>query len=231
LLLDEIGDLNLELQPKLLRVLQERRLLPVGADSEHAIDVRSIAATNQPLKEKVARGEFREDLYHRLNVFQIRIPPLRERPEDIDVQARYFLRQWWDGLAIRPAVTDFDPRVLEVLRLLPWEGNSRQLQNFLWEMLAHKEVGTALQIEDLPRWVLETLAQTRGQSSPRASPDGRGEGTYPKGLSLPQAMDEFERRILQAALAKNGGNRTRTAAELGVTPRSIFNKIRKHRLE
>jgi transcriptional regulator with GAF, ATPase, and Fis domain len=229
LLLDEIGELDLELQPKLLRVLQERRLLPVGEDREHAVDVRSIAATNRPLDEMVARGQFREDLYHRLNVFSIRIPPLRERPEDIDVQAQHFLRQFQAGRPVR--VTAFDPRVLEVLRVLPWEGNTRQLQNFILEALARKRAGTVLQMEDLPHWVLETLAQTLGQLSHPASGNGPGEETYPPGLSLSQVMDEFERRILHNALEKNGGNRTRTAAELGLTPRSIFNKIKKHGLD
>jgi two-component system, NtrC family, response regulator AtoC len=229
LLLDEIGELDRELQPKLLRVLQERRVLPVGADAEHAIDVRSIAATNQPLAEMVAQGKFRGDLYHRLSVFQIRIPPLRERPEDIEMQAQHFLRQCQAGRPV--AVTDFDPRVLEVLRLLPWEGNSRQLQNFIREALAHKEPGTVLQMEDLPRWVLEALAQTLEHPSHPVSLAGKGERNYPRGLSLTQAMDEFERGLLQAALEKNGGNRTRTAAELGLTPRSIFNKIKKHGLK
>jgi two-component system response regulator AtoC len=221
--------LDPELQPKLLRVLQERRLLPVGEDYERAIDVRVMAATNRPLAQLVAEGKFREDLYQRLNVFQIRVPPLRERPEDIEAQARHFLSQCQAGR--NRGVTDFDPRVLEVLRLLPWEGNSRQLENLVWEVLAHKEIGTAVQMEDLPQWVLQGLMHMLGQPVQPGAPAQEGQGTYPAGLPLNQAMDEFEKQVLETALKKNGGNRTRTAAELGLTPRSIFNKIRKYGLE
>jgi anti-anti-sigma factor len=227
LMLDEIGELDPDLQPKLLRVLQERRLLPVGDDYEHAIDVRIIAATNRPLKQMVDEGKFRADLYQRLNVFQIRIPPLRERPEDIEVQARHFLQTSQAGRETR--VSDFEPRVLEVLRTLPWEGNTRQLQNVIWEVLADKESGAVVQMEDLPHWVLETLADLPA----RAAATGPGdllEGGYPDGRSLDEVMGEYERKVLQAALEKNRGNRVRTAAELGLTPRSVFNKIKKYGL-
>jgi anti-anti-sigma factor len=227
LLLDEIGELDLDLQPKLLRVLQERRLLPVGDDYERSIDVRIIAATNRPLKKMVEEGKFREDLYQRLNVFQIRIPPLGERREDIEVQARFFLQASQAGRAT--VVSEFHPRVLEVLRLLPWEGNSRQLQNAIWEILAHKENGTVVYMEDLPRWVLETLADQPGPADEPEHSVGL-EGGYPDGRSLDEVMNEYERKVLQAALEKNGGNRVRTAAELGLTPRSVFNKIKKYGL-
>ncbi|HZT81841.1 MAG TPA: sigma 54-interacting transcriptional regulator, partial [Gemmataceae bacterium] len=228
LLLDEVGELDPELQPKLLRVLQEQQLLPVGEDYEHPIDVRIIAATNRPLKEMVAAGRFREDLYQRLDVFQIKVPPLRERPDDIEAQARYFLRQ---GPAGRPApVTDFGPRVLEALRLLPWEGNSRQLRNFLWEALSHKPDGRLLEMEDLPRWVLEALARAPERAE-LSDLEGFMEGATRRGLSLCQAVEEYERRLLAAALKENRGNRTRTAQQLGLTPRSIFNKIKKYQLE
>jgi two-component system response regulator HydG len=228
LLLDETGELDLELQPKLLRVVQEQRLLPVGEDYEHPIDVRVIAVTNRPLHEMVAAGRFRADLFQRLNVFQIRVPPLRERPEDIATQARHFLhsyRQTTPTLA-----TDFATPVLEALQLLRWEGNSRQLKNAIWETLAHKECGALVQMEDLPQMLLEALAQPRlpEQTTPCSTFEGDDAG--PRGMSLSRAVEDYERRVLQAALEQNAGNRTRTAADLGLTPRSIFNKIRKHKL-
>jgi DNA-binding NtrC family response regulator len=177
----------------------------------------------------VAEGRFRADLYQRLNVFQIRVPPLRERPEDVEAQARHFLHAAQAG---RDApVTDFDPQVLEVLRQLPWEGNSRQLENFVLQTLAHKEGGTVVQMEDLPHWVHEALARNEGQPAEPGRADEPVPAAVPQGVSLDEAMDEFERRVLKAALEKNRGNRTKTAAELGLTPRSIFNKIKKYGLE
>jgi anti-anti-sigma factor len=239
LLLDEIGELDLEMQPKLLRVLQERRLLPVGADLEHAVDVRIIAATNRPLAAMVAEEKFRQDLYQRLNVFQIRIPPLRERPEDVEPQARHFLAACQTGP--QPAVTDFGPHVLQVLRQLPWEGNTRQLENVIREALAHKEHGQLLQVEDLPRWTLEALAEPPPGAAPEAparpaSPlsgdplQTMAQQACERGLTLHEALAEYERRLLQVALEQHGGNRTRTAKSLGLTPRSVFEKIRKYRL-
>jgi transcriptional regulator with GAF, ATPase, and Fis domain len=244
LMLDEIGELDPELQPKLLRVLQERRLLPLGADLEHAVDVRILAATNRPLEAMVAERKFREDLYQRLNVFPIRIPSLRERPEDIEVQARHFLKTYQPGRE-RP-VTDFGPRVLDGLRLLPWEGNTRQLENVIREALAHKDHGTVLQMEDLPRWVLEALGRADAPpAGPGPAPPQPGEartlstadaldalarGACDRGLTLHEALDEYEHRLLEVALEANGGNRTRTAKALGLTPRCVFGKIRKYRL-
>lgn len=229
LLLDEIGELDLELQPKLLRVLQEHLLLPIGADFEHSVDVRIMAATNRPLEQMIKEGKFREDLYQRLNVFRIHIPPLRERPDDIEVQARYFLKLHQIGRDQR--VTDFGLRVLEALRLLPWEGNSRQLENLLREALAQKEHGTLLQMEDLPPWVFEKLAQLRPQAPEVDSRETLLQLAVEEKWPLNKAMEAFERRLLQVVLERNGGNRTLTASELGMTTRSIFNKIKKYRLD
>jgi anti-anti-sigma factor len=229
LLLDEVGELDLELQPKLLRVLQEHRLLPVGADYEHSVDLRIIAATNRPLETMIAEGKFREDLYQRLNVFRIHIPPLRERPEDIEFQARHFLNSYQAGRVHR--VTDFGLRVLEALRLLPWEGNTRQLENLMRETLAHKDQGTLLQMEDLPPWVLEKLARLRPNAPQVDSREENIQRALDLKLSMSEAVDQFEKRLLQVVLERNRGNRTRTAAELGLTARSIFNKIKKYRLE
>ncbi len=235
LMLDEIGELDAELQPKLLRVLQERRLLPVGEDYEHPVDVRIIAATHRSLETMVAEGKFREDLYQRLNVFRIHLPPLRARREDIGVQARHFLAHYQEGQA-GPAL-EFGPRVLEALCALPWEGNTRQLENFVREALAQKGSGggTSLEMEDLPRWVFERLAQAP-PDVPVAAPahpevDFLLERACSDRLSFSQAIEDYERRLLERVLKLTGGNRTHAATRLGLTPRTIFAKIKKYQLE
>jgi DNA-binding NtrC family response regulator len=177
----------------------------------------------------VLQGAFRDDLYQRLNVFRIRIPALRERPEEIEVQARHFLNLYQTHHG-RP-ITAIDPHVLETLRVLPWEGNTRQLENLIREMLASKVDGTTLHMEDLPRWALENLGQVLHFSLESEEDEVNREQPTAEGLTLEAALEAFERRFLQAALAKNHGNRTRTAAMLGLTPRSIFNKIKKYKLE
>ena len=231
LLLDEMGELDLELQPKLLRMLQDRRLLPVGEDYEHAVDVRIIAATNRPIDQLVAEGRFREDLYQRLNVFRIHIPPLRERLEDIEIQARYFLQRYQASQA--QGVQGLSSQTLAMLQLLPWKGNSRQLENLIREALVHKQGGgTDLEAQDLPQWVFEQLVQTRepAAAEPLNSLDSLVGEACDQGMSLNRAIAYYERRLLERVLQLTGGNRTRAAARLGLTPRTIFAKIRKHRL-
>ncbi len=225
LFLDEVGELDLDLQPKLLRLLQEQRLLPVGADQEHAVDLRVIAATNRSLEKMVQSGAFREDLYHRLRVFQIHIPPLRERPGDIGAQARHFLRMHQPHR--QQPISDLAPLVLEALRSLPWDGNTRQLENLIREAVTWKDHGTLLQVEDLPTWALEALAgAVLSESLPGPAPGA----TLLEHLSLSNAMSAYERDLLKALLEKHGGNRTRAAVELGLTPRTLYNKLKKHRL-
>jgi transcriptional regulator with PAS, ATPase and Fis domain len=223
LFLDEVGELDLDLQPKLLRVLQEQRVLPVGGDHEHVVNLRVIAATNRRLEDMVAAGTFREDLYHRLNLFQIRIPPLRERPEDIESQARHFLNIHHVRQG-QPAL-DLADCVLEALRSLPWEGNTRQLENLIREILTFKERGNLIDLEDLPAWALAKLAD----SSPPAPANLAGHGTA--AVSLPAALADCERALLRSVLRKNDGNRTRTALDLGLTPRTLYNKIKKYGLD
>ena len=230
LLLDEIGELDLELQPKLLRVLQDRQFLPVGEDYEQAVDVRIIAATNSSIEQMVAEGRFREDLYQRLNVFRIHIPPLRERPEDIEAQARHFLQRHQKTEVEN--VGDLSDQTLALLRALHWEGNSRQLENLVREALVHKQGGKDLEAQDLPHWVFEQLAQTRepAAAEPLAPLNSLVEEACDQGLSFDAAIAHYERCLLERVLQLTGGNRTRAAARLGLTPRTIFAKIRKHHL-
>ena len=128
-------------------------------------------------------------------------------------------------------MTDFEPRVLEALRSLPWEGNTRQLENLVREVLVHKDSGTVVHMEDLPRWVLETLAQRPPCPPQEALVEVLRDRAGQQKLSLTAAVEEYERRLLHMVLTQNGGNRTRTAAELGLTARTIFNKIKKYALE
>jgi transcriptional regulator with PAS, ATPase and Fis domain len=232
LMLDEIGELDPELQPKLLRVLQERRLLPVGEDYEHPIDVRVIAATNRPLDRMIAEGRFRADLYQRLNVFRIQLPPLRERPEDVELQAKYFLAHYQAECADK--VTGFGPRVLELLRSLPWEGNTRQLENFIRETLAHRDgKGTLVEMSDLPHWVFEKAAESPAAPAPskEASLEQLVDRACDAQLPLAEAVEEYERRLLEKVLAETNGNRTHAAHRLGLTPRTIFAKVKKYQLD
>jgi DNA-binding NtrC family response regulator len=232
LMLDEISELDLELQPKLLRVLQERRLLPVGEDYEHPIDVRIIAAANRRLDTMIAEGRFREDLYQRLNVLRIQVPPLRERRDDIEVQARHFLAELQTEGA--DPVTGFGPRVTEVLQLLPWPGNTRQLENLIREALAHREGHSpCLEMADLPRWVFETIANDDSQANASLEETSLDQGVAcatQAGLSLSRAVDEFERSLLMKVLEETGGNRTHAAQRLGLTPRTVFAKVKKYQL-
>jgi anti-anti-sigma factor len=247
LVLDEIGDLDRELQPKLLRVLQERRLVPVGEDCEHSVDVRVIAATNRPLEQMVAAGEFRADLYERLNVLCIRIPPLRERPEDIEVQARHFLALYQSGKS--EPLADFSEEALEALRLLSWGGNTRQLQNLVRETLARKPEGPVIELEDLPRWVVESLStpgskpsvalslnaarESSERETEEASPmenllNALADRAYREGLPLSAAVDRFERSLLHLALERNNGNRTQAAERLGMSRKGLLKKLKRH---
>jgi len=241
LILDEIGDLHIELQPKLLRVLQEGRVSPVGADREYPIDVRVIAVTNRDLEKRVADGHFRADLFARLNGFSIEIPPLRERPEDIEIQAVYLLSRY--RAVSRGLVIGFSGATMEALFEFPWPGNTRQLENMVRETLINSPKGWLVEIEELPRWFIETLAN---QASPRrtresgkveklqrvriaSSQSGAARESMEEGLSLKQAIRRFERQFIEAVLEKNGGSRTRTAAALGISRRALSEKLRKYR--
>ena len=174
LFLDEIGELTPQLQPKLLRVLEDGCVLPVGADNEQRVDVRVIAATNRSLIDMVAHGRFRRDLYERLNVFPIQIPPLRERPEDIAAQARYFLKKFCAPSQFGPR--DFSARAMQCLLRLRWDGNTRELENVVREIVAGAPRGRVVELDDLPRRAIESLAIARPAPplAHSAHPNGNG---------------------------------------------------------
>jgi transcriptional regulator with GAF, ATPase, and Fis domain len=202
LFLDEIGDLPLELQAKLLRVLQEGEFERLGASKSRKVDVRIVAATHRDLGQAVAAGDFREDLYYRLNVFPIRLPPLRERREDIPALVWSIIRK--RQRSMHRAVTRVPQNVMDALQRHPWPGNIRQLENHIKKacVLADKAL---LGPEDL----------------------GLTADVLPAILPLSDAKDKFQREYINQVLELNNGNRTKTARDLGVDPRTIFRHLEK----
>jgi anti-anti-sigma factor len=240
LLLDEIGDMDVELQPKLLRVLQQRRMLPVGEDYELEVDVRIIAATNRPLEQMIAQARFRLDLYERLNVLRIDIPPLRERPEDIELQAIYLLERYQAG---RRKLRGFSPEALDGLRRLTWGGNTRQLENMVLSVIAERPSGPLVELEDLPAWArafaqapqadAAALPQSAtAAASPAASDPLQllAEQSLQHQLTLAEAVEQFERRLLHVALQRHAGRTSPVAAELKLTRQGLLKKLKKYNL-
>jgi transcriptional regulator with GAF, ATPase, and Fis domain len=197
LFLDEVGDMPPVLQVKLLRALQDRTVQKVGDHREEPVDIRVLAATHRTLEDEVKRGTFREDLYYRLATLTLRVPPLRDRGEDMVVLARGFLRTFAD--AYRTAARGFTPAALSAIRRHPWPGNVRELENRIKKAVVLSD-GPLVRAEDL-------------DFPPEA---------LPPLTPLQEAKDEFERRYVLEALGRHGGNRARTARALGVDPRTIF---------
>ncbi len=230
-LLDEVGDLDPRLQPKLLRVLQEGRVLPVGADEEQSVDVRVIAATNRPLEALVERGTFRLDLFQRLNVIRIDIPPLCERPEDIPLLVVFFLKRYADYCPT--PITGLDDAAHEFIMRQRFEGNVRELENLIRRVLAFKTEGDRITLDDL-------YAVGAGSSSGDSPSD---EGVFVSEVvdnactmmesgrsTFTELLDECERRLLARAIERSRQTHTDLARELGVSRRTLYNKRKKHHL-
>jgi transcriptional regulator with GAF, ATPase, and Fis domain len=197
LFLDEIGELPHNLQVKLLRALQERVVFRVGDSKPEKVDIRVVAATNRVLEDEIRGGRFREDLYYRLNVVNIYLPPLRERGDDVIIIAKALLSKHAEELA--PHVHGFTPQALAGIKKSPWPGNIRQLEN---------RIKKALVLCDRSLLGPEDLDLTKESESPI--------------LPLEKAKEEFQRRYVLEILERNSGNRTQTARDLGVDPRTIF---------
>jgi transcriptional regulator with GAF, ATPase, and Fis domain len=252
LFLDEVGDLDGVMQGKLLRVLQEGRVLAVGEDRDAAVDVRIIAATNRDLRALVDAGSFRADLYHRLNVLTMELPPLRDRTADLGLLVAHFVAKH-DAMGIRtpPEPTSGFVAALAGLHL---EGNVRELENVVRRVLVSKRDETPLSIHHLPPDLLQRLL---GEGPPAApvpatagapalaearTPAADARDAYPVALfdaeailtasdwSLSRALEFCERRLMETALAAARGNHAEAARRLGITPRTIYNKVRKLRL-
>ncbi len=197
LFLDEIGELPLNLQVKLLRALQERVVFRVGDSKPEKVDIRVVAATNRVLEEEIRAGRFREDLYYRLNVVNLFLPPLRERGDDVLIIAKALLSKFADEMESH--VQGFTPQALAAIKKYPWPGNIRQLENRLKKALVLCD-RTLLTPEDLDL----------------------GAGSETPILPLEKAKEEFQRKYVLEVLERNNGNRTQTARDLGVDPRTIF---------
>ena len=215
LFLDEIGDVSPGMQVKLLRVLQEREVRRVGENRTRHVDVRVIAATNRDLAKGVAEGAFRQDLYYRLKVIELRVPALRDRGGDILPLARVLLANV--ALRMKRRITGLAPAVADQLLRYEWPGNVRELENAMEHAVALAR-GTRVELEDLPEEV--RLAPPRPPSARGSTPPARE--AEPAALSpLPDdgavcSLEELERLHILAALARNGGNQTRTAEQLQI---------------
>ena len=217
-LLDEVGELPTAMQVKLLRVLQERKVRSVGSSNEVAVDVRVLAATNRNVEEMVKAGTFRQDLYYRLNVIRIEVPPLRERKSDIAALAQYFLARC--SAEHKKEIRGFTPDALRALDVYDYPGNVRELENVIERAVA-LVAGPVIGLGDLPREISGAAAQTTPALVELPA----------DGCNLDEVLGEVERRIVLQALERTGGVRTNAAKLLGVTLRSLRYRLQKHALD
>jgi DNA-binding NtrC family response regulator len=214
LFLDEVGDLPLDVQPKLLRFLEQGEVLPVGDTRPQRVDVRVVAATNADLEQRVAEGKFREDLFYRLSVIRIHVPPLRDRREEIPHLSTFFLREASERLG-KPGVR-LSPETLDLFDSFQWPGNVRQLRNEVQRAVAMASPGGTI----TPDLLSPALAATAdpGEALPRA----RG-----RRKSLAAAVEELEREMIEGALERSAGNISETARILGLTRRGLYLKMQR----
>ena len=223
LFLDEIGEMPLSLQPKILRVLQEREVERLGGSSPTPINVRIICATNRELQEEVRAGRFREDLFYRLAVFPVRIPPLRDRALDVPVLAQHFLQQ--ASAEEGKTINSFSPAVLEVLASHDFPGNVRELEN----IVSHAVVlatGNQIRMENLP----ETIRLGRGDRMERSVSGGRGDTVLAGAFHTVDdilSMKEVEARVIRRTVELCDGNLVKTAEKLGISRATLYRRIGK----
>lgn len=213
LFLDEVGEIPLALQPKILRVLQSGEVDRLGSDRAVRVDVRIVAATHRDLEELASRGEFREDLYYRLAVIPLIVPPLRDRRDDIPLLADHFLRRMQDQTG--RAGLRIPPEAFSLFDRYPWPGNVRELENTI-ERLVVLSRDDQLDVQSLPEKMR-----------------GIGEAGSATGIKLPPQgvrLDELERDLICQALERSGGNRTKAARELGLTRNTLLYRMQKHGL-
>jgi DNA-binding NtrC family response regulator len=208
--LDEVGDLPLDVQPKLLRFLEQGEILPVGETRPIGVDVRVVAATNADLEQRVAEGKFRDDLFYRLSVIRIHVPPLRDRREEIPHLSTFFLREASERLG-KPGVR-LSAETLDIFDAFGWPGNVRQLRNEVHRavaMAAHEGVIT-------PELLSPVLT---GHASDGSSP------RRARNVTLAAAIERLERELIEAALQRSAGNISQTARTLGLTRRGLYLKM------
>ncbi|MCM3745037.1 sigma 54-interacting transcriptional regulator [Sporosarcina luteola] len=219
LFLDEIGEMPLEMQVKILRLLQEKRFYPVGGTKEIEADFRVVAATNRDLKELVNEGKFREDLYYRLNVVNFKVPPLRERPEDIIELTYYFLYEI--SVKYNRPIHGISQAVMQSLLQHPWPGNIRELRNVVERLVVFSDNGN-IKIEDLPN----EMERISNPSSP--TPDVQsGQLAVDKNQALSVQLQQYEKDIILRELNKVNGNKLECAKNLNITRATLYNRMNK----
>ncbi|MDQ3742984.1 MAG: sigma-54 dependent transcriptional regulator [Acidobacteriota bacterium] len=226
LFLDEIGELELGLQAKLLRVLEEGAFRRVGGLKDIPLDVRIVAASNRDLRAESESGRFRLDLYYRLSVIQIDIPPLRERGDDILLLAEHYIQQFGERLKLRKKIRGLSPEVAEALRRYSWPGNVRELRNVVERALILEDADL-ITTEYLPRDLLAQMGQSASAATP-SQPRGEAFGGRefllpPQGLSL----EELETALVRQAIERSGGNQTRAAELLGISRDQLRYRLKK----
>jgi Nif-specific regulatory protein len=209
LFLDEVGEAPLELQVKLLRVLQDGQILPVGGQAPKRIDVRVIASTNRRLGQMVEEGSFRQDLFFRLNVFSVLIPPLRARMDDVEALALYFLERFEKRL--NKPVPGFEPNTLQLLQDYAWPGNVRELENEIERIVILCDPGLPIP----PKTLSERIRNYR--------PAGKDQGL------LKDQLADLERRLILDALDRHHQNKSHAAESLGITRQTIIAKLKTYR--
>jgi transcriptional regulator with GAF, ATPase, and Fis domain len=210
LFLDEVGEMPLNLQAKLLRVLQEGEVRPLGAEQTKKVDVRIVAATNRDLEKEVAEGRFREDLFYRLKVFPLRVPPLRERPEDIALLAGHFLTRYSQEFGRE--VQGFSQQAMEILSAYEWPGNVRELENEVQRLIIQLDDGGFVEPEHLShriRQVENLLDKVQARKG-----------------TLKEMMEQVEKWVLLEALKDHGNNKSQTARTLGITREGLHKKLK-----
>ncbi len=211
LFLDEVGEMPMSLQAKLLRALQEGTVRPVGATAEKQVDVRILCATNRDLVKEVERGNFRQDLYYRLMVFPIGLPPLRERREDIALLAQHFLKRY--AREYRRTISGFSQEALDALTTYSWPGNIRELENELQRLVIQVDEGGWLEARHLSPQIRKV--------------EGTVARIAPKKGTLKEMIQQVERWLLAEALREHGNNKTKTAKTLGITREGLHKKLAK----
>jgi DNA-binding NtrC family response regulator/tetratricopeptide (TPR) repeat protein len=224
LFLDEVGDLPLDVQPKLLRFLQEGEIQPLGEQRPSKVDVRIIAATNTDLEEMVAQGRFREDLYYRLNVIRLRVPPLRERRSEIPTIVNYYINHYSAKFGRKDIV--ITPQAIDLLMVSDWPGNVRQLCNEIQRTVARSEDGAVITPEQLS----PELKRTSSPTAPSAAAIASMPAATIQSGTLAEALADVERRMIADALRRHSGNISRAARELGLTRRGLYLKLERHDL-
>jgi two-component system, NtrC family, nitrogen regulation response regulator NtrX len=221
LFLDEVGDMSLRTQSKVLRVVEEQRFTPIGTGTNLSVDVRVIAATNKNLDEEIQKGNFREDLFYRLNVIPFYVPPLREHAEDIPTLAQYFLSEFARAYGRRPK--HFSKTALDMISHHRWPGNVRELKNLVERMVIMVS-GDVIETRHLPPTLHHEAARAKSAAGTAAGPASRGaSGGF---SSLQEARAAYEREYILRKLEENQGNMSRTAEVLGLERSHLYRKMK-----